>query len=193
MKKKAIIAGLGILALLGAVGLVLSQRGDRLHAKARKDWKDQAIIEIARRAADTNWLAIETGTLKKGAAQKDADEGAWLTDHLILMTNGEWIVYASKCSKEDRRIHDIFLGRGLNGKWYYSTFHFCKRMLVLTVDEQPGSVAQFAETYFLREFDGISDDCLQKTWPPEHGPKLRFPTTSTPPPSATSGNGGGLK
>ena len=181
MKKKATIAGLVVLALLGAVGLVLTEGGDRLHAKARKDWKDRAIIEIARRAADTNWLAIETGTLKKRAAHEDADEGAWFTDHLILMTNGEWIVYASKCSKEDRRIHDIFLGRGSDGKWYYSTFHFCVGMVVLRMwEQQPASLAQFVETYFLREFDGISNDCLQKTWPPEHGPKLRFPSTPAP-------------
>ena len=30
---------------------------------------------------------------------------------------------------------------------------------------QPESLPKFAAAHFLREFDGRSDECLQKTWP----------------------------
>jgi hypothetical protein len=82
--------------------------------------------------------------------------------------NGEWLAYTNVCRKEDRHIHDLFLARGSDGRWYYSTYHFCIGMIVLRMEEQqPEDLAGFAKTYFLRTFDGQSDDCLQKTWPPD--------------------------
>ena len=39
-------------------------------------------------------------------------------------------------------------------------------MIVLSWDEQPEDLAGFAKKYYLRSFDGRSDECLQKTWPP---------------------------
>jgi len=39
-------------------------------------------------------------------------------------------------------------------------------MVVLRMEEEPEDLATFAKTYFLQRFDGQSDDCLQKTWPP---------------------------
>jgi hypothetical protein len=88
---------------------------------------------------------------------------------LIVMTNGEWMAYSNVCRKKQRRIHDLFVGRGSDGKWYYSTYHFCIDMIVLRMDaiqgEAPGSLGEFTNKYFLREFESSSDDCLQKTWP----------------------------
>ena len=85
------------------------------------------------------------------------------------MTNGEWIAYANVCWKEDSHIHDLFLGRASDGKWYYSTFHFCIGMLVLKMgmieEGEHGSVSKFAEKCYLRTFDGHSDECMQMTWP----------------------------
>jgi hypothetical protein len=46
------------------------------------------------------------------------------------------------------------------------TYHFCIDMIVLSWDEQPEDLAAFAKKYYLRSFDGLSDQCLQKTWPP---------------------------
>jgi hypothetical protein len=167
MKKKlAIVFGL-VLVLVAAIIAPVVQNRDRLHAKARKQWKESAIAEVARRTADSNWLASEARTLKK-TAETESDSDSWLSDHLMLMKNGEWIAYASKCSKEDGRIRDIFIGRGSDGEWYYSTYHFCIGMVVLRMaDEQPESLAKFVETYSLRDFDARSDECLEKTWPPK--------------------------
>ena len=45
------------------------------------------------------------------------------------------------------------------------TYHFCIDMIVLRGDEQSEDLAGFAMTYFLRSFDGHSDECLRETWP----------------------------
>lgn len=87
---------------------------------------------------------------------------------LILMTNGEWMVYRSICRKENFWVRDLFLGRASDGRWYYSTYHFCINMCALgrMGEGQPSSLADFAQTYYLKPFDGRSDECLQSTWPP---------------------------
>ena len=167
MKNKLAIAIVTGVILLAVAGLFLIQSGDRLHAKARKEWKEKEVAEIARRTSDAAWLAAETNLLKTNAAPDPSDSAAWLSDRLILMKNGEWMVYASKCSKEDRRIHDIFVGRASDGKWYYSTYHFCVGMVSLKMEDQPDDLSRFIGNYFLRGFDGRSDECLNLTWPPK--------------------------
>jgi hypothetical protein len=167
MKKRLTIAGVLICMLVAAIGVVLGRSGDRLQNKARKDWKANAIAEIARRSGDSNSIASEVKLLRTELANTNSDSVDWLSQQLLLMRNEEWMVYANKCSKEDQRIHDIFIGRGSDGKWYYSTFHFCIRMVVARGDDQPESLAVFAKRYFLVEFDGHSDECLQLTWPPK--------------------------
>jgi hypothetical protein len=90
----------------------------------------------------------------------------WLSEHLILMQSGEWLVYKSHCNKAPpHNVMDIFLAKGSEGKWYYSTCHFCVGMvgLRMTQDHQPLDLATFAKVYRLREFDGKSDACLGKT------------------------------
>ena len=82
-----------------------------------------------------------------------------------MLQNGDWIVCENICQKEDNRIHDLFIGRGSDGRWYYSTFHFCVDLMVLHVeDRQPATLAQFADGFYLTPFDGRSDDCLRQTW-----------------------------
>ncbi|HMJ64280.1 MAG TPA: hypothetical protein VK615_02925 [Candidatus Binatia bacterium] len=70
-------------------------------------------------------------------------------------------------AKEDRKIDDIFIARGSDGKWYYSTYHFCINMIALRIDPQQENLTQFTQTYFLRTFNEGTDDCLEKTWPPQ--------------------------
>jgi len=155
------------LALVVALGFMLAMSGPRLHSKARKQWKNEAIQEIAKKVGDPRWVESELLEIREKMAHAGENSETWYSPHMIVATNGEWIVFSSKCSKEDRRIHDIFIGRGSDGKWYYSTFHFCVRMLSLKMDDQSPDLATFVSTYFLREFDGQSNECLSKTWPPE--------------------------
>ena len=89
---------------------------------------------------------------------------------MILMRSGEWLVYKSHCNKAPpHNVMDIFLAKGSDGKWYYTTCHFCLGMLALRMmqeeldDERPSDLAFFAKRYHLREFDGRSDECLKET------------------------------
>lgn len=171
MKRKRVIVAAGILSVFVMAGGFVVRYTDRygLRATPRREWKDRALAEITRRSNDSAWLASEIAGLKARTTKDQTDSDRWLSPQLILMTNGEWIAYANVCSKEDRHIHDLFLGRASDGKWYYSTFHFCIQMLVLKMgmieEGEPGSVAKFAENYYLKAFDGHSDECLQMTWP----------------------------
>ena len=76
------------------------------------------------------------------------------------------MAYRNICAKEKGHIPDLFIGRASDGRWYYSTYHFCMDMIVLkTMLDQPESLTKFRADCFLQGFDGRSDDCLRKTWP----------------------------
>jgi hypothetical protein len=157
----------GLCGLLIALGAWLAAQRNPLRSEARRAWKEKAMAEIAALVADSNRLSGELEQLKEAQAQaKPTDEGFWISGHLLLMRNGDWLAYANNCWKEEPHIYDMFLARGSDGQWYYSTYHFCVKMLVLRVGDQPESLAAFAKAHYLRPFDGRSDECLQKTWPP---------------------------
>jgi hypothetical protein len=100
VKKRLFILGLLVGLVVLATGIYLTFGGDRLHAKARKQWKASAISQVGQKVHDTRWMESER----------------WFSENMILATNGDWIVCASKCSKEDWKIHDIFIGRASDGK-----------------------------------------------------------------------------
>ena len=138
---------------------------DLPHSKWRREWKDAAIGTVEKQTLDRGWVEKEITTVKAKLKPQGEDDGGWFSESLLLMKNGDWIAYSSRCRKEDWRIPDIFLGRASDGKWFYSTFHFCRGMLTLRVEDRPESLAKFISAYSLREFDGRSDECLKKTWP----------------------------
>ncbi|MFO1520957.1 MAG: hypothetical protein U1F77_17930 [Kiritimatiellia bacterium] len=134
---------------------------------ARLAWKTAALPEIKRLAEDPAWVADQMRMLAGTAPATGGVLAApWLSEHMILMKNGEWLVYKSHCNKvPPRRVSDIFLARGSNGQWYYSTCHFCVGMcaLILQQEDQPRDIDTFERLYHLKKFDGLSDDCLQET------------------------------
>ena len=102
----------------------------------------------------------------KTMSSVESESEWWISEDLIVMTNGQWMAYRNVCAKEEARIPDLFLGRGSDGHWYYSTYHFCVRMMNLTdVVGQPKSLMEFSRTCYLKEFDGHSDECLKDTRP----------------------------
>ena len=163
--RRIAILVLGILLLAGGVTVALFAGGDRLRAKPRREWKDQAIAKIERRLSDRPALDAEIARIRQALAGTRPTADAWIGDDVLVMNNGDWIACESICSKEDPRIHDLFIGRGSDGRWYYSTFHFCRGKVVLRVEgHPPESLAGFADAYWLVPFDGQSDDCLKETW-----------------------------
>jgi hypothetical protein len=136
-----------------------------LDSRARREWKDRAISEIARQTSETAPILKEIAAMRtKLSVETEWD--SWVSRDLIVMTNGEWMAYRNICAKEKGHIPDLFIGRGSDGKWYYSTYHFCIDMIVLkTMMDQPESLTKFRTDGFLQGFDGRSDECLRKTWP----------------------------
>ncbi len=153
MKKPAIAAiALVSLAVIGVIFVVSHLSRDRYQNSQRREWKNNSIREIESDSGNTAGLL--------------PTDGEWLSDRMIIFEDGSSMLYRQKCHKEDRRIHDIFIGRSAEGKWYYSTFHFCIGAIVLRADDQPTSIDAFVANYFLKEFDGKSDNALLATWPP---------------------------
>ena len=146
--KRTIVA-----ALLGGV-LIIAWALPKYYRRAvRREWKDAAVAKIERLANDASWRAQETAAA--------ANQG-WFTGNFIVMQNGDWIV----CDGQYHGgIDDIFIGKTSDGKWYYSTYHFCKGNIVLHMEPPEASLDSFKTKYALREFDGKSDDALKKTWP----------------------------
>jgi hypothetical protein len=169
MRKKLAVAGSVICLCVVAFGAVIWFGGPRrLDSKARREWKEKAISEIAKQTSDTTSVLKGIATMKSDPSV-DYEWDRWISEDLIVMTNGDWMAYRNVCAKEPERIPDLFLGRGSDGKWYYSTYHFCIRMIVLKdMLEQPESLTKFRSDCFLQEFDGRSDECLKTTWPVKH-------------------------
>lgn len=163
-RKKRFIASI-VIALLGiAILLVFVMKArDPLRWRSRRAWKNEAVEKINQRLADPAWMRDATGR-GDGRSTTSPWKIRWNQDEILTMQNGDWIVCQSICSKQDWRIKDLFIGRGSDGNWYYSTFHFCIGRTVLGMDPQPESLAQFANAYWLAKFDGRSDDCLKVTW-----------------------------
>jgi len=164
--KRALIIAAGSVLLLAGIGAAVFLRAPSLQSSARREWKQKSIAEIASRVADPAWPTNELARLKAQSTSEASEDASWHSERIIVTRKGEWLAYANSCQKQDGRFPDIFLARGSDGHWYYSTYHFCVGMIVLRMDEQSEDLAAFAKTYFLRTFDGQSDDCLQKTWPP---------------------------
>lgn len=161
IRKTPVIVVSVILALAGLL-LFLWLLRDPLYSSARRAWKNEAIARINDRLADQQGIDKAVATHARGPASRPSS--GWGRDPVIVMRNGDWIVSESICSKQDRRIRDIFIGRGSDGRWYYSTFHFCINRVVLDMETQSDTLAQFVQAYWLSEFDGQSDECLRATW-----------------------------
>jgi hypothetical protein len=165
--KRRLIFLVALVLVAAGVWLALRPRNtlDPLYAAPRIQWKDHAITLIQQRFADPAWIATQTARLHARTATRPFAN--WIGDEILLMKNGDWIICQNICHKQDPQIQDLFIGRGSDGRWYYSTFHFCVNMNVLLGEgTQPASLLQFADGYSLRPYDTRSNDCLQSTWTP---------------------------
>jgi hypothetical protein len=148
-----------IVASLAGVWWVAKQKAE--HERAQ--WKGPALERLAGLSITNEEIRRELAELKAGPTP-NINRG-WAHEQVLLMTNGEYIVYAYRHGANNGFVDDLFLAHCSDGRWLYSTFHFCNSMAMVRVDDPPGSVAEFAKTYSAREFDGKSDECLKKTWP----------------------------
>ena len=175
MKKKSKIV-LGLAVIVGVVCLLVIfvaniHTGD---PRTMEEYKKDAISEIKQLSENEEWIQEQMKTLKEN---QDDPQGLWFSNRFLPFKNGEWMICMHRGSKGDSRTnrmlrgedyYDIFIGYGSDGKWYYSTYHFCVEMLVLRMFGQPESLKQFAqkeEDYYVHEFNGHPSSCTEKTWP----------------------------
>ncbi len=129
---------------------------------ARAVWKTAALERLAVLSATNEDVRRELEELK--ALPGTGDYRRWTGDQVVVMTNGEFIIYAFWHGANSGFVDHLFLGHCSDGRWLYSTYHFCNHMAGAEVDP-PASINEFAKVYSAREFDGKSDACLKHTWP----------------------------
>ena len=152
---------LGVVALCvlaGGMWLVVRKIA-RVRQHAGAEFRRAAVAQIAAWSETVEWSYFGVSSL--AAEQAKVAGRPWIADHLIQMTNGEWMVYFAKSTREDWRVDDIFIGKASDKKWYYSTFKFCPGMAAVT--SQPAGIADFVRTYRLKEFDGTTNAPMPDT------------------------------
>ncbi|PWU11546.1 MAG: hypothetical protein C5B50_23135 [Verrucomicrobia bacterium] len=133
----------------------------KLHRQhQRTEWMPVGLKELAGLSITDKAIHHELDDLNVAMTNTFTERHHWTSDHLLLMTNGEYIFYVFRHGNEGVVDH-LFLGHASDGRWFYTTYHFC----IMRGLDAPGSIAEFTKTYFAREFDGKSDVCLQHTWP----------------------------
>lgn len=146
-----------LVVLVGLLAVVyfVQKRGAN---RERVEWKDAALQRLA-------GMSLTNSLILQELSDPNTTFG-WIHDNVLVITNGEYIVYASKHGANSGFVDHLFLGHCSDGRWIYSTYHFCNSMAGAFADS-PGSIAEFSEIYSAREFDGVSDECLKHTCPPE--------------------------
>lgn len=162
MRKFATLS-LVVLCIIAGSVLVIVKRSDEFHTAERRQWKNDVIAAITKDLKNADYLKESLGDVPTPMGEFD-DSEHWLTADTIVCRDASWLAYRAQTHKNDPKIHDIFIAKASDGKWYYSDFHFCKQMMVLGSDGQPVTLDQFKKDYYLVEFDGSSDDALDPTW-----------------------------
>jgi len=133
------------------------------YERARAAWKITTLERLAGLSITNEDISRELETLK--ASRGAGEHQAWTGDRVLLMTNDQCLMFEFRHGFNSGFVDHLFLAHGSDGRWYYSTYHFCSSMAGARFDEPPGSIDEFASRYAAREFDGQSDVCLQHTWP----------------------------
>ncbi len=161
----ALIAVGGVLGVAAAVFIP-----GRLHQSARDAatarFRDTAIAEVTRLTADLSAVTNQVAAMAKQTEEEDK----WLSQHIIVMKSGEWVVFVSKCSKEDPKIRDTFVCRASDGRSYESSFHFCKGVIVLRMEGQPEHLRSFITDHKLTPLQGRPNRAGANS---RHAPPLR--------------------
>ncbi len=155
-RRRKVILTMGTAAILviGLLVYLFVSRPDIYHTKER-------------RAAKKEMVRLITDDLSRTNSPGRPAEDEWMDGKVIFNEDGSWLAYRSRCHKQDPKVYDLFISKASDGRWYYSTYHFCIDAIVLGENGQPASLADFKEDYFLAEFDGKSDEALKPTWPAE--------------------------
>lgn len=129
--------------------------------RKRTQWKGRALERLASLSITNEGIRLELEALK--ASNTNSVEFGWAHEHVLLMTNGEHIIYEYLHGANIYFPPHLFLGHCSDGRWLYSSYHCCNSMSMVRFDEPPGLITELAKRYSAREFDGKSDKCLKMT------------------------------
>jgi hypothetical protein len=149
----------GLLVLVVILFLIVEYRQE----SERAQWKTETLAQLAKKDQTDPFVQSDLATLTADSANTQL--GTWAGNQVIRMINGEYLIYAFWHGSNMGYVDHLFLAHGSNGRWYYSTYHFCQQLVAIRSDDPPASIADFATKYSLSEFDGQSDICLNRTWP----------------------------
>ena len=149
----------GLLVVIGMVGAIWFV-ARRMSERPRTAWKTEALERLASMSLTNERVRFELEELRDPAK---TNELGWAHEHVLLMTNGQFIAFEYRHGANELFPPHLFLGRSSSGEWLYSSFHFCREMIAVLYEEPPGSVEEFCRRYAVRKFDGKSDVCLEVT------------------------------
>ncbi len=153
----------GIGAILVTIGVVygLWSLARHISGRPRVEWKSAALERLRRLSIADAEIRHEIDELKK--SNTNNTELGWAHEHVLLMGNGEYIIYEYRHGANIYFPPHLFLGHGSDGRWLYSSFHFCNDINMVRYAPPPASINEFEQKYSVREFDGKSNDCLKMT------------------------------
>jgi hypothetical protein len=160
--RKGVFVSLFVILLIAVLGIACRELMRYRYERARANWKTEALRQLSEMSFTNEMIRTELEQLRTPVPNLDY---GWAHDHVILMTNGEYLVYSWRHAFNSGFVKHLLLAHGTDGKWYFSTYHFCNRLTVLHIDKPAGSIAEFCQKYSVREFDGKSNECLKRTWP----------------------------
>ena len=129
----------------------------------RAEWKEKALQELRTLSATNEPFSSELEILKRGPVR--AGQQSWVGENVLVMTNGDFLIFKFWHGANNGVVNHLFLARDSKERFYFSTYHFCSKLVSIMGEQPAGSIAEFTNRYALREFDGKSDVCLEKTWP----------------------------
>src|SRR4051812_24623791 len=102
--------------------------------RERTAWKTQVISHWQTGAEDSGEIEKEVETLQRTVVTQNP---RWAGNRVLLMRDGEYLVYAFRHAPNNGLIDHLFLAHGSDGGWYYSTYHFCNQMAAVMADDPP--------------------------------------------------------
>lgn len=154
--------GVTVFLALATLAVVATIVGIDKNYRFRANWKAGALTQLTGLTLTNPEVARDFQSLK---SEEALEAKRWTSGSVLLMKNGEYLFYKFRHGGNARYAMNphLFLARGSNNRWYYSTYHFCMNMAGVGGDAPPDSISDFAKKYSAREFDGTSDECLKRT------------------------------
>lgn len=162
---KRVLVAMGLVALSGVMVVGVGfWVGSRHYWNLRREWAGEALPMMVCPPDYRGVDAEEAEQLLRGIGS--AGWGDWMGERVLVMRDGAMIDYRFWHGANSGLVDHLFLGRGSDGRWLFSTYHFCNGLAAVRGEEAPDSIEDFMQRYSVREFAGAGDErCLEHTWP----------------------------